>query len=417
MKFSQLELNKNIQKAISQEGYTEATPIQEQAIPELLKGNDVIGVAQTGTGKSAAFILPVLQKLSEHSSPAQPKHPRVLILAPTRELAAQIQDSAKTYGRYTHSKSTAIFGGVNQRPQVKALQNGVDIVVATPGRLLDLLQQKKLFLDKVETFVLDEADRMLDMGFVKDIRQIKPQLQSKHQSLLFSATMSKQVSKLAKELLHNPVRVEVATEGKAADHVDQKLFYVDSGDKFNLLIHLLEQGLEHVLIFTRTKRKADKLSQQLKKKNYKAKPIHGDKSQNQRTKALKQFSDNKLILVATDVAARGIDVEGITHVINYELPNDAENYVHRIGRTGRAGNEGDAYSFCDEREKDFLKSIEKVLGEPIPVYEHKFHSEKARTSTQSAPGRGGRRRGSRNKKKRNNNSWYSKKKKGRKNRN
>jgi ATP-dependent RNA helicase RhlE len=389
MNFNNLALNENIQKAIQETGYTQPTPIQEQAIPPLLEGKDVVGIAQTGTGKSAAFILPLLDKLSK-TAKASSKRPKALILTPTRELAAQIEESCDTYGKYSQSSYTVVYGGVNQHPQVRALKKGVDILVATPGRLMDLMDQGHVRLDDVETFVLDEADRMLDMGFIVDIDKIKPKLNNQHQTVLFSATMSKEIQRLTKKLQQDPVHVEIQTKQSAADNIQQKMFYVDKAKKMDLLLHLLKQdGMHHVLIFTATKRMAEKVAKDLTKHNIQATAIHGDKSQNQRTRALSQFAKKKTFLVGTDVAARGIDVEGISHVINYDLPQDPENYVHRIGRTGRAGAEGTAYSFSDETENDYLRAIYKVTGEFIPVAEHKYHSNKAQHSTIKAKRGGG----------------------------
>ena len=380
MKFTDLNLREQLQRAIKHEGYDEPTPIQAQAIPHALANKDIIGVAQTGTGKTAAFLLPLLERLAGKQAPT-PKAPRALIVAPTRELALQLGKSIETYGKYTNTRYQAIYGGVSQKPQVAALQRGVDIVVATPGRLLDLINQKKLHLQEVEVLILDEADRMLDMGFIPDIKKIVQQTPNNRQTLLFSATMSKDVEKLTKEFQNNPVRVEVARQATAAEKVDQHLLYVDKHQKNDLLIHLLqEEGVGQVLVFTRTKHKANKVSKLLSKQGFRADAIHGNKSQNQRTKALNRFKNrNSRVLVATDVASRGIDVDDISHVINYELPNEAESYVHRIGRTGRAGSSGVAWSFCAADEKNFLKKIERTARTSIPEKSHRFHSEQAKS--------------------------------------
>ncbi len=386
MSFKNLNIIEPLQQALTKEEYTTPTPIQIQAIPSLLQGNDLIGIAQTGTGKTAAFVLPILQRMSiDHKIPFKGS-PRVLVLAPTRELAAQINQSFATYGHFLRFRHTVIFGGVSQEPQVKALSRGVDILVATPGRLLDLINQGYIKLRNVEFFVLDEADRMLDMGFINDVHKIVSELPRKRQSLFFSATMSPQISALTKKLLTNPVRVEAAPQATTVVRVEQRVFFVDQNNKNTLLLGLLKQAhLTCVLVFTRTKHRANRVTLMLTKNNIQAVAIHGNKSQNQRTKALNDFkSGRSQVLVATDIAARGIDIEDISHVINYDLPNEPENYVHRIGRTARAGADGTAYSFCAADEREFLRSIEKLTKLKIKVIEHEYHSEQAKTAVGAA---------------------------------
>jgi len=378
MTFKELNLIEPLEKAVAKQGYTIPTPIQSKAIPPLLEGKDLIGIAQTGTGKTAAFVLPILQKMTE-------KYPRVLrtlVLAPTRELAAQIGESFSAYGQFMKFKHTVIFGGVGQGPQVFTITRGVDILVATPGRLLDLMNQGYISLKDIEFFVLDEADRMLDMGFIHDIRKIISKLPQKRQSLFFSATMSPQVAELANSLLRNPVRVEAAAQATLVESIKQCVFFVDPGAKERLLLELLkEKHLTCVLVFTRTKHRANKLALFLNQNGVNADAIHGNKSQSARTKALSDFKLGKIkVLVATDIAARGIDIDDISHVINFELPHEPENYVHRIGRTARAGAEGTAYSFCAAEEKDDLDEIEKLIRMEIEVMQHRFHSEKAKNA-------------------------------------
>ena len=380
--FKDLKLIHQLEKALAKQGYTQPTPIQLKSIPSLLLGKDLIGIAQTGTGKTAAFVLPILQRITT-------KHPRViktLVLAPTRELAAQIGESFSTYGEFLKFKHTVIFGGVKQGKQVRALNSGVDIVVATPGRLLDLMNQKKLTLNNVEFFVLDEADRMLDMGFIHDIKKIIERLPRKRQTLFFSATMSQEINKLAKKLLKNPVHVEVAPQATTVELIKQYIFFVDQPSKENLLLELLKQKhLNSVLIFTRTKHRANKLALFLNKNNISSDAIHGNKSQNARTKAITDFKNRRIkVLVATDIVARGIDIDNISHVINFELPNEPESYVHRIGRTARAGTEGTAFSFCAADERNYLRDIERLIKEKIEVMDHKFHSESAKTAVGAA---------------------------------
>ena len=382
MSFQQIKLIEPLQRALSKQGYTTPTPIQAKSIPDLLAGRDLIGIAQTGTGKTAAFVLPILQRTTEQ----YPRVLRALVLAPTRELAAQIGESFAAYGQFLKFKHTVIFGGVGQGPQINAVSRGVDIVVATPGRLLDLLQQRKVSLQHIEFFVLDEADRMLDMGFIQDIKKIIAQLPQRKQSLFFSATMPPPVSQLAHQLLKNPVRVEVAPQATTVERVKQCVFFVDAVNKENLLVDLLVQKhLTRVLVFTRTKHRANKVAVYLSKQNIRADAIHGNKSQGARTEALHNFKSGRTkVLVATDIAARGIDIDDISHVINFELPNEPESYVHRIGRTARAGAEGTAYSFCAADERDFLRDIEKLIRLKIDVMPHTLHSDQAQNASGAA---------------------------------
>ncbi len=380
--FKDLNLIPELERALTKQKYTVPTPIQSKSIPGLLMGKDLIGIAQTGTGKTAAFVLPLLQRMTE-------KYPRViktLVLAPTRELAAQIGESFSAYGEFLKFKHTVIFGGVNQRQQVQALSHGVDIVVATPGRLLDLMNQRKLTLKNIEFFVLDEADRMLDMGFIHDIKKIISELPPKRQSLFFSATMSPQINKLARNLLKDPIHVEVAAQATTVESVKQCIFFVDQPAKERLLLELLKhEHLTSVLVFTRTKHKANKLSLFLHKNHISSDAIHGNKSQNQRTRAIKDFKIGKVkVLVATDIAARGIDIDDISHVINFELPNEPESYVHRIGRTARAGADGTAFSFCAAEERSYLHDIERLIRQKIEVMDHTFHSETAKNASGAA---------------------------------
>lgn len=377
MTFTELGLIDPILKALQQEGYTQPTPIQAQAIPYLLEGKDILGCAQTGTGKTAAFSIPILQHLYAIKIPSNaPPKIRALILTPTRELAIQIEDSLKAYGRYTGLKHLVIFGGVSQHAQTRNLQEGIDILVATPGRLLDLMQQGFIHLQHVQHFVLDEADRMLDMGFVNDVKKVLTKLPAKRQNLLFSATMPKEIVQLASTFLHQPVQVSVTPVSSTAETVQQTLYFVDTKNKRHLLKHLIQQHqMSSVLVFTRTKHGADKVVKELVKEGIQALAIHGNKSQNARQMALKLFKDGKLpVLVATDIAARGIDIDALGHVINFEIPNIAETYVHRIGRTGRAGTSGLSYSFVDQEEQAYLKDIQKLIGKSIPVEQnHPWH--------------------------------------------
>jgi len=386
MSFENLNIMAPLQQALAKEGYTTPTPIQMQAIPHLLQGKDLMGIAQTGTGKTAAFVLPILQRMSNDPKVPSPGAPRVLVLAPTRELAAQIDQSFATYGRFLRFRHTAIFGGVRQGPQVRMLSQGVDILVATPGRLIDLMNQGYIILKGVEFFVLDEIDRMLDMGFINDMRKIVSALPQKRQSLFFSATMSPQTGEFAKNLLKNAVRIEAAPQASTLESIEQRVFFVDQNNKYPLLQGLFNQkDMDRVLVFTRTKHRADKIAEMLNKNRINADAIHGNKSQNQRTKAMHDFKSGHLqVLVATDIAARGIDVDDISHVVNYDLPNEPESYVHRIGRTGRAGANGTAFSFCAADERNFLRSIERLTRTKINFTDHQYHSEKAKNAVGAA---------------------------------
>ena len=368
MTFEQLELIEPIRKALKKEKYTTPTPIQAEAIPVVLDGSDLLGCAQTGTGKTAAFSIPIIQKIEERISRGRKPGIKALILTPTRELAIQIGESFTAYGRYTHVKHTVIFGGVGQKPQT-ALERGVDVLIATPGRLLDLINQGFIRLDTLEYFVLDEADRMLDMGFIHDIKRILPLLPRKRQSLFFSATMPPEIERLAGTILHEPEKVEVTPVSSTVDTIDQSVYFVEKVEKINLLKNLLEdRSLESVLVFTRTKHGADKVARVLNKSGIGAEAIHGNKGQSARQRALSSFKDHTLrVLIATDIASRGIDVDHLSHVINYDLPNVPETYVHRIGRTGRAGRSGIAFSFCDVEEVPYLKDIQKLIGKEVPV--------------------------------------------------
>jgi len=372
MSFENLNLIEPILKALKTEGYTTPTPIQEQSIPIILERKDLLGCAQTGTGKTAAFAIPILQILE--GGKIYDKGPRAikcLILTPTRELAIQIGESFAAYGRHTGMKHAVIFGGVSQGSQVSALKSGVDILIATPGRLLDLINQKFVHLHYLKIFVLDEADRMLDMGFIHDVKKIITKIPQKRQTLFFSATMPDEIQKLANTILVNPEKVEVTPVSSTADTIDQSLFFVEKNDKKKLLIHILnDKSIKSALIFSRTKHGADKITKDLVKAGIKTEAIHGNKSQNARQKALSNFKSGQIkALIATDIAARGIDIDELSHVINFELPNIPETYVHRIGRTGRAGSSGIAYSFCDEEEMEYLKDIQKLIGREIPVVE------------------------------------------------
>ncbi len=369
--FNKLNLIEPISRALKSKGYETPTPIQEKAIPFILEGRDVFGCAQTGTGKTAAFALPILQLLDAKQHEKERKGIKALILAPTRELAIQIDESFRDYGKQLTLKHTVIFGGVSQLTQTKALQRGVDIVIATPGRLLDLMQQGFVKLNTVEFFVLDEVDRMLDMGFINDIKKIIAKLPQKRQTIFFSATVPAEIKKFADTLLHNPVSVQVAAVSAPAEMVKQSVYYVEKNDKRALLQYVLkEENIDHALVFTRTKHGADKVVKDLNRSGIRAEAIHGNKSQNARQKALNGFKDRTIkILVATDIASRGIDVDKLTHVINFELPEVAETYIHRIGRTGRAGEEGTAFSFCSTEEKPYLKDINKLLKQNIQVAE------------------------------------------------
>lgn len=372
MSFEKLELIEPILKALKAEGYTKPTPIQEQSIPILLQRKDLLGCAQTGTGKTAAFAIPILQLLHQDELyvKGQPGI-KALILTPTRELAIQIGESFAAYGKLLRIRHTVIFGGVSQRSQTDALRAGVDILIATPGRLLDLMAQKYVHLQHIKIFVLDEADRMLDMGFIHDVKKIIAKLPIKRQTLFFSATMPAEIQTLAKTILTNPEKVEVTPVSSTANTIKQSVFFVEKSNKKKLLAHLLkDRSIVSALVFTRTKHGADKVAKDLNGIGVQAQAIHGNKSQNARQLALSNFKTGKTrVLVATDIAARGIDVDNLSHVINYEIPNIPETYVHRIGRTGRAGANGIAYSFCDTEEKEFLRDIQKLIGKPVPVVE------------------------------------------------
>ncbi len=367
--FNNLGLIEPILKALNEEGYTHPTPIQGQAIPHLLQGRDLLGCAQTGTGKTAAFAIPILQELHRSGPAAGRRAVKCLVLTPTRELAIQIGESFAAYGRHLKLRHTVIFGGVGQKPQTDALARGLDILVATPGRLLDLMGQGYVDLQQLEVFVLDEADRMLDMGFIHDVKKVIAKLPAKRQTLLFSATMPTEIAKLANTILTEPMKVEVTPVSSTADTIDQRLYFVDRTDKNKLLVSLLQgDAIREALVFTRTKHGANKVAKVLSQSGFAAEAIHGNKSQTARQNALKGFKEGRLrALVATDIAARGIDIDGLTHVINFDLPNVPETYVHRIGRTGRAGASGKALSFCDHEEKEYLRDIQRLIKREVPV--------------------------------------------------
>ncbi len=385
-----------LQRAVASAGYSTPTPIQTQCIPHLLEGRDLIGCAQTGTGKTAAFVLPLLQRLSENARRPRKGSPRALILAPTRELAAQLGESIQTYGRYLHLRHAVIFGGVSQFHQVKALKRGVDVLAATPGRLLDLMQQGFIQLDAVEVFILDEVDRMLDMGFLPDIKRVLSKIPAERQTLFFSATMAPKMAELACTMVRNPVRVHIAPEQLTVERIAQKVLFVGKKNKDALLASLLKDPkIQKALVFTQMKHAANRVVEKLHAVGIRGTAIHGNKSQAARTKALDGFKRGRFrVLVATDVAARGLDVDDITHVINYDLPVEAETYVHRIGRTARAGADGDAISFCSAEDRAYLREIERMLGTSVRAdQEHAYHSEEAKRATAPAPknfGRGSR---------------------------
>jgi len=390
MTFKELHIIEPILRALEDEGYTHPTPIQEQSIPILLRGKDLLGCAQTGTGKTAAFAIPILQHLYLDSRNTNgPRKISALVVAPTRELAIQIADSFTAYGRYTGIKNTVVFGGVKQGAQTKALGRGVDILVATPGRLLDLMQQGYISLSDVKYCVLDEADRMLDMGFIHDIRRIINKLPADRQSLFFSATMSQEITTLSHKILgSNPDKVAVQPEQTTAEKVEQGVYFVSKKDKRQLLSHILEtEQVDSALVFSRTKHGANKIVKLLLRDGFKAEAIHGNKSQGARQRALANFKNGTTqVLVATDIAARGIDVEDLSHVINYDLPNIPETYVHRIGRTGRARASGVALSFCDGEEREYLRDIHKLIGQKIPVIEdHPFPDDGVVEKSSSEP--------------------------------
>ncbi|MEG0929998.1 DEAD/DEAH box helicase [Algoriella sp.] len=366
MNFTDLNIIQPILKAIDEAGYTSPTEIQSQSIPLVLEGNDLIGCAQTGTGKTASFAIPILQLL--HQKPKQGKAIRTLILTPTRELAVQINDNFTLYGKSLPIKNTVIFGGVSQNAQVNAIRNGVDVLVATPGRLLDLISQGIIKLNQIEILVLDEADRMLDMGFVNDIKKILKKVPEVRQTLFFSATMPKSIRKFANTILNNPKEINVTPVSSTAETIQQSVYFVEKTEKELLLVKLLKDSNDRTLVFTRTKHGANKLVKKLEKSKILSAAIHGNKTQNARQRALNDFKDNKIqVLIATDIAARGIDIDMLSNVINFELPNVPETYVHRIGRTGRAGKEGVARSFCSLEEKKDLKNIERLIGTKIKV--------------------------------------------------
>ncbi|MEJ7767809.1 MAG: DEAD/DEAH box helicase [Chitinophagaceae bacterium] len=384
MSFETLHLIEPILKALKTEGYTTPTPIQEQAIPIVLDRKDLLGCAQTGTGKTAAFAIPILQILQQEKATSFPGI-KALILTPTRELAIQIDESFAAYGKNLGLKHLVVFGGVSQHAQTNALRQGVDILIATPGRLLDLIDQRFISLQHISLFVLDEADRMLDMGFIHDVKKVIAKLPAKKQTLFFSATMPPEISRLADTILKNPVKVAVTPVSTMAEKVQQGLYFVDRNDKRLLLLHLLKDNtIQNALVFTRTKHGADKVAKELNRANIEAEAIHGNKSQTARQRALTLFKTGRIrVLVATDIAARGIDVEDLSHVINFELPNVPETYVHRIGRTGRAGASGIALSFCDSEEREYLRDINKLISPSIPVIEdHPFVMSKPNINRQ-----------------------------------
>ena len=395
MLFTELGLIEPLLEALRKEGYTEPTPVQERSVPVILKRRDLLSCAQTGTGKTAAFALPILQLLFEEFKPEDRTHKKVkaLVLTPTRELAIQVTESFQTYGRYLPLRSVSIFGGVSQREQVNALRQGVDILIATPGRLLDLMQQRLISLADIRYFILDEADRMLDMGFINDVKKIVAKLPQKRQTLFFSATMPPEIQRLSSSILDNPEQVEVTPVSSTCELVQQNLYYVEKHNKRALLNHILsDSAIETALVFARTKHGADKIAQHLNRSGIRAEAIHGNKSQGARQVALQNFKSRKTrILVATDIAARGIDIDDMGLVINFELPNEPETYVHRIGRTGRAGLEGRAISFCDYEEKILLRDIQKLINKVIPVVKGHIYdmplmhgSEKLETQTASS---------------------------------
>ncbi len=374
MTFSELELAEPLLRAVSMENYQTPSPIQQQAIPHLLAGRDLLGCAQTGTGKTAAFALPIMHGLHKNINSERGRLPRALVLAPTRELAAQVAASFTTYGRFTGLKTVAIFGGVSQVPQAGALKKGVDVVVATPGRLVDLIRQRLCDLRGITTLVLDEADHMLDLGFIHDVKFIISRVPAKRQTLLFSATMPREIAELATSVLTEPVKVTVTPVSSTVETVAQSVYHVEKSNKGKLLVELLQSGgVENGLVFSRTKHGADKICKMLNTSGIKAGAIHGNKSQTARKEALGAFKSGKLrVLVATDIAARGIDIHGLSHVVNYDLPDVPETYVHRIGRTGRAGRSGAALSFCDTTERGSLRDIERLISSRIPAAQHRL---------------------------------------------
>ena len=387
--FESLGLSKQLLQSVKKEGYTAPTPVQEQAIPLLLKGHDVLGVAQTGTGKTAAFALPVLQILARKEIKGRRKI-RTLVLTPTRELAAQINERFAAYSEHLSIYHQVIFGGVSQKPQVKSLRRGIDILVATPGRLLDLIEQGFIDLENIEFFVLDEADRMLDMGFIRDIKKVIKLLPKKRQNLLFSATMPSSIADLANSFLNDAVMIDLSPEEITVERIEQSVMFVEKQNKINLIIDIInENQVKRGIIFTRTKHGANRLVKKLDRSGIESAAIHGNKSQGARTRALAAFRNGDIpLLVATDIASRGIDIEGVTHVFNYDLPNEPESYVHRIGRTARAGRSGVAYAFCDESESGYLVGIQRLIGKQIPQFkEHPYHFSKAIPKPDQKPGR------------------------------
>lgn len=391
MLIEELNLIQPIEKALKSEGYTEATPIQVKSIPELLKGKDLLGCAQTGTGKTAAFSIPILQGLEAERDNSKGKRvTRCLVVAPTRELAIQIANSFKSYGQNLELRTVSIYGGVSQKPQVKRLEKGVEIIVATPGRLLDLINQGYINLKNIRYFVLDEADLMLDMGMLQDVKRIIKYLPKERQTMFFSATMPSEIEKLANNILSNPLKVVVSPVSSTVDIIEQEFYYVDKNNKVNLLIHLLKnKAIESALVFSRTKHGANKIVKQLEQKGINAAAIHGNKSQNARQLALNDFKEKRTrVLVATDIAARGIDIEELSHVINFDLPEVSETYVHRIGRTGRASHGGTAISFCSHPEKPLLMSIQKLIGKDIhEIEDHPYPLKDTSTPEKKKPNR------------------------------
>jgi ATP-dependent RNA helicase RhlE len=389
--FSDLGLIEPLVRAVAAEGYDTPTPVQAAAIPVAVRGRDVLGVAQTGTGKTAAFTLPILQLIDASRERTAPHAPRALILTPTRELAIQIGESIRTYGRYLRVSHTVVFGGVGQNPQVSAMRRGVDILVATPGRLLDLIDQGHIDLGLIEFFVLDEADRMLDMGFIRDVKHVVAEIPQRRQTLFFSATMPQAITGLASELLKNPEHIEIKPAATTAERVSQRVLFVDKSNKRELLHDLFnDPALDRAIVFTRTKHGANKVAKYLGQRGIGSDAIHGNKSQTARQKALDGFKAGKTrVLVATDIASRGIDVDDVSHVINFDLPNEPESYVHRIGRTARAGSDGIALSFCDDSEVAYLHAIEHIIRQKVDVdAEHAFHDDRIARSHANGPARG-----------------------------
>ena len=418
IKFSGLGLIEPLTHALEAQNYTTPTPIQEKAIPQILNNADLLGIAQTGSGKTAAFVLPILQHLTNDKLRPSAKGALALILAPTRELALQIGASVSAYAKNLPVRHTVVLGGVNQNRQVKALSRGVDILIATPGRLLDLKEQGHVHLNDVEHLVLDEADRMLDMGFIKDVRKIVLATPDERQTLFFSATMPKEVARLADEILHEPVRIDITPKAITADRIEQHVYHIPALQKGALLKDLLsDNALYRVIVFTRTKHRANRVARQLGQAGTKAVAIHGNKTQAARQRALDGFKANRVrVLVATDIAARGIDIDGVTHIINYDLPNEPESYVHRIGRTARAGSEGIALSFCDPAERDHLRGIERLIKRSIDVVGHDRSDDVANQDTPQArpvqrlksrhpAGHNGKRKKNRNRRRNRNRNW------------